>query len=40
MNFHRAGWVLIVLSIIFSLTSAWQYFKGFLDALEQREKAE
>ncbi len=40
MNFHRAGWILLVLSIVFSLTSAWQYFRGFLNALEQRDKAE
>lgn len=36
MNFHKVGWLLMVLSIIFSLISAWQYFKGFLDALDKR----
>jgi len=36
MNFHKVGWLLMVLSIIFSLTSAWQYFRGFLAALDSR----
>ena len=37
MNFHKVGWLLMVLSIIFSLISGYQYFKGFLDALEKRD---
>ncbi len=38
MNFHRVGWILLVLSIFFSLLSAWQYFRGFLKALDDRDK--
>lgn len=38
MNFHRAGWYLLVLSIIFSYISAGQYFKGFIDSLAKQEK--
>ena len=38
MNFHRAGWYLLVLSIIFSYISAGQYFKGFIDSLSKQEK--
>ncbi len=38
MNFHRAGWYLLVLSIIFSYVSAGQYFKGFIDSLSKQEK--
>lgn len=39
MNFHKVGWLLMVLSILFSLVSGWQYFKGFIDALDKRENA-
>lgn len=38
MNFHRAGWWLIVLSIVFSIISACQYFHAFVKALDTREK--
>ena len=38
LNLHQIGWLLMVLSIIFSLISAWQYFKGFLDALEKKDE--
>ena len=38
MNFHRAGWYLLVLSIVFSCMSAVQYFKGFVDALSKQER--
>lgn len=36
MNFHRAGWWLLVVSIIFSLISAFQYFYGFIKAIDTR----
>lgn len=36
-NFHRIGWILVVVSVIFSVMSAWQYFRGFLDALDRRD---
>ena len=39
LNFQKVGWLLIVLSIFFSLISAWQYFAGFLAALEKRDNA-
>ena len=38
MDFHRAGWYLLVLSIVFSYISAGQYFKGFVDALSKQDK--
>ena len=38
MNFHRAGWWLIVLSVIFSLISGFQYFYGFVKSLDTRDK--
>ncbi|MBQ9396712.1 MAG: CDP-diacylglycerol--glycerol-3-phosphate 3-phosphatidyltransferase [Proteobacteria bacterium] len=37
MNFHRAGWWLLVVSIAFSLISAVQYFHGFVKAIDTRE---
>ncbi|MBR4985426.1 MAG: CDP-diacylglycerol--glycerol-3-phosphate 3-phosphatidyltransferase [Proteobacteria bacterium] len=37
MNFHKVGWILLVLSIFFSLLSAWQYFRGFLKALDDQK---
>lgn len=38
MNYHRAGWWLIVLSVVFSLISGYQYFKAFVTALDSHEK--
>ncbi len=35
INFHRVGLILIVISVFFSLLSAWQYFRGFLRALDE-----
>ncbi len=37
LNLHQVGWLLMVMSIFFSLVSAWQYFKAFLDALESKD---
>lgn len=37
MNFHKVGWVLLVLSVFFSIVSAIQYFNSFLRALDKRE---
>ena len=37
MNFHKVGWILLVISIFFSLLSAWQYFRGFLKALDSQK---
>ncbi|MDX9723335.1 MAG: CDP-diacylglycerol--glycerol-3-phosphate 3-phosphatidyltransferase [Myxococcota bacterium] len=38
INFHRVGWWMLVLSIIFSVYSAVQYFWGFLKAIESASK--
>lgn len=35
VNFHLAGWWLLVASIFFSLLSAGQYFVGFLNAIKE-----
>ena len=38
INFHRLGFWLLLISVLFSLLSAWLYFRGFLDAIaEQRD---
>ena len=37
MNFHRVGWIMLVLSVFFSIISAIQYFMGFLRALDIKE---
>lgn len=39
INFHRTGWYLLILSIFFSLQSAWQYFSAFLDAIKGQNAA-
>lgn len=39
LNFHVVGLWLIVISIIFSLLSAYQYFAGFLRGVEQARGA-
>lgn len=36
MNFHRVGLVLFLLSLLFSLLSAYQYFKAFIQALDKK----
>ena len=36
VNFHDVGMIVILASVVFSLVSAAQYFRGFLVALEQR----
>lgn len=38
VNFHRFGFWLLILSLLFSLSSAWNYFAGFLKAVEERHK--
>ncbi len=38
INFHVAGWYLMVLSVIFSIISGCQYFKGFVDALANQDE--
>lgn len=38
MNFHRAGWWLLVLSVVFSLISGYQYFKAFVKAIDSQKK--
>ncbi len=40
VNFHRIGLILILMSVFFSLLSAWQYFRGFLQALDSQEHEE
>lgn len=37
INFHRFGFWLLLLSVFFSLSSGWSYFKGFLKAIEARQ---
>lgn len=37
LNFHMIGLWLLVISVIFSLHSAWEYFRGFLQAIEARQ---
>lgn len=32
-NFHLVGFWILVISVIFSLTSAFEYFRGFLEAI-------
>ncbi len=36
INFHRAGYWLLAISTVFSLWSAWEYFRSFLDAIEHQ----
>ena len=40
VNFHLVGWYMLVLSIVFSLVSAGQYFWGFLNAIRERGSQE
>ena len=40
VNFHLCGLWLIVISIFFSLTSAYQYFAGFLSGIEKARRSE
>ncbi len=35
LNFHLVGLWLLIISVIFSLQSAYEYFKGFMDAIEK-----
>jgi CDP-diacylglycerol--glycerol-3-phosphate 3-phosphatidyltransferase len=35
-NFHRVGFWLLLISVLFSLSSGWEYFRGFLKAIEDR----
>jgi len=39
LDFHAAGGLLIVLSLAFSLLSAWSYFRSFLSAIVARHRA-
>lgn len=36
-NFHRAGFWLLSISVIFSLTSGGEYVRGFIQAIETRQ---
>lgn len=38
-NFHRVGFYLLLISVLFSLSSAGEYIRGFLKALEHRDGA-
>ncbi|MBO5752992.1 MAG: CDP-diacylglycerol--glycerol-3-phosphate 3-phosphatidyltransferase [Proteobacteria bacterium] len=40
MNFHKAGLVLLVLSVFISIISMFQYFWGFMKSLEKRENTQ
>lgn len=37
INFHRVGFWLLVVSVFFSIWSAWTYFYGFLKAIEAKQ---
>jgi CDP-diacylglycerol--glycerol-3-phosphate 3-phosphatidyltransferase len=37
LNFHLVGLWLLIISVLFSLFSAWEYFRGFLQAIEARQ---
>ncbi|MFU8803502.1 MAG: CDP-diacylglycerol--glycerol-3-phosphate 3-phosphatidyltransferase [Bradymonadaceae bacterium] len=39
INFHRVGFWLLAISVFFSLWSAWEYFRGFLHAMETQRDA-
>jgi CDP-diacylglycerol---glycerol-3-phosphate 3-phosphatidyltransferase len=39
LNFHAVGMWLLIISVIFSLQSAWEYFRSFLDSIDERSKA-
>lgn len=36
MNFHRLGFWLLLISVLFSLASAWEYFRAFLEAIDRK----
>lgn len=38
LNFHQLGLWLLIISVGFSLYSAWEYFRSFLHAIEERQK--
>ncbi len=40
INFHSLGLWLVIISVIFSLQSAFEYFRGFLEAVESMQKKE
>jgi CDP-diacylglycerol--glycerol-3-phosphate 3-phosphatidyltransferase len=35
LNFHRLGYWLLLLSVIFSMSSAWEYVRGFIAGLDE-----
>lgn len=35
LNFHRLGYWLLLLSVIFSMSSAWEYVAGFVKGIDQ-----
>ncbi len=39
-NFHRVGFWLLCISVIFSVWSAWEYFRGFIDAIDGKNRQE
>lgn len=39
VDFRRVGVVLLLVSVAYSLSSAWSYFRGFLASIEERGSA-
>jgi uncharacterized ion transporter superfamily protein YfcC len=35
LNFHRLGYWLLVFSVVFSMSSAWEYVRGFISGLDE-----
>jgi CDP-diacylglycerol--glycerol-3-phosphate 3-phosphatidyltransferase len=40
LNFHLIGLWLLIISVIFSIQSAYEYFKGFMEAIEKVQTQE
>lgn len=40
VNFHQIGFWLLAISIVFSLVSAWEYFRAFLESIDRKNRQE